>query len=601
MLLTPIGLSFKTNFRLKLRQCCACFVAAQTVLGALLTINLLTCQGLAAGPACGDLLRSSPLTATADGLLIKDHFQRVSIRTGSSPGVASRLIEEARILHLNEDFKYLSDLQEKNLTPSEKQQAFKRAKDKSAVAAKEAQQSGRSLAKRKAYVSSLLDELYEFNSELLPAPAELTKAKWQLSYGPKLRRRCVDYIENLGSLLIKRTPVQSQGSIIPVPFPITIPGARFRESYYWDTYFVIQGLLVTKRWDLAAMQIENFLFMIENYALVPNGLRDYYLTRSQPPVLSSMIRDVVVAGLGKGRDQEIKTWLRDRALPLLKKDYHEFWMNPETRFDSKTGLNHHWDEKNTPREERHGADREEQLGETYRDVRSEAESGKDFTEAFDGKTSQVAPVLLNSVLYKVETDIAWIEDLLGNKVGAKTYLRAAQNRQNAINRFLWDPSEKTYRDYNLRSGKQSAIITADIFAALWAKLASHEQAEGVRRQLAHLELAGGLASSTFTSGKQWDAPFGWAPHHYFAIEGLRNYSQMPNATQDALRLAGKWLTTNENIFNTKHALLEKIDASRGAAPIDDGSRYDTPEGFGWTNGIYMWVLVDVLGYRLSPR
>jgi len=556
-------------------------------------VSILAIPALAAGLSCKDIFPSNSANKASNSelFLIKTAYQKVEIRNHPSPGVSNRLIEEARQLHLNNDFKFLSDLREKELTSQEKAAAFRKAEQA-------AGSFGDKTESRKAYVSSLLGDLFESGPELMEAPPQLSQAKWQLKSGTRLRQATVDYIENTWKTLIKKTPLKSRGSLIPLPFPVAIPGARFQESYYWDSYFAIKALISTKRWDLAAMQVENFLFMIENYGLVPNGMRDYYLTRSQPPLLSSMVRDVVEGALKEGRPrEEILTWLRDKALPLLKKDYHDFWMNPQTRLDAKTGLNHHWDANNKPREERHGTDQEEALGKTYRDVRAEAESGKDFTDAFEGQTSRIAPVLLNSVLYKVETDLAWMEKFLGQPSAAQDFSLAAQKRKQSMDRFLWDPSTQTYRDYHLDRQQQVRIVTADIFTPLWAGAASPEQALGVRKQLSQLEVRGGIMSSTVASGKQWDAPYAWAPHQFFAIQGLRNYGQ----AGDALRIANKWLEANENVFADKGVLLEKIDAVRASTPVEHGDKYETQQGFLWTNAVYLWALTNVVGVPLSPR
>lgn len=511
-------------------------------------------------------------------------YQAVEVRTKPSPGLTSPLIEEARHLRLVDDFKYLSDLRELPLNPMEKVAAEARAEIDGANG-------------RAAYVRSLLGQLYTSGPELVDAPIELTRARWELDGGTEAQRTTVAYTERMWSQLVKRTPVHSSGSLIPLPFPVVIPGARFQESYYWDSYFGMQSLLRTGRWDLAAMQIENFLFAIENYGLIPNGMRDYYLTRSQPPLLSSMIREVVQTAMADGQPHpHIELWLRERALPLLKKDYEQFWMNPATRYDAATGLNHYWDAKNTPREERHASDNEEALGRTYRDVRAEAESGHDFTEAFEGHASRTASVQLNFILYKVEKDLAFLCKWLGDDVGAARYQQAAEKRLNAINQYLWDPAAQTYYPYDLDRGERMGFATSEVFTALWSGGASKQQAEGIRHQLQHLEFAGGIAGSTKFSHKQWDAPNGWAPDQFFAIKGLRDYG----FKEDAERIAHKWTEANERILKETGALWERIDVVRADKPEENGDKYRVQEGFLWTNSVYVWIMTDVFGLKLKP-
>lgn len=556
-------------------------LSLRAILPVLVTIGLftpLTWAKTETLPVLSQLHCQAQLSKSADA-----SFQNVQVQTRGVSAFALKLIEEARTLHVHSDFKYLSDLREKSLSPEQIAEAKGRAQSKVAAGG------------RKAYVSSLLQDLFENGSELLAAPEYLSQALWKLADGSAAQKATVDYIEHLWPKLIKKTPTFTHSSLIPLPYPVIIPGGRFQESYYWDSYFGIQGLLRTGRCDLAAMQIENFLFMINTYGLVPNGMRNYYLSRSQPPLLSAMIRAVVEDDLRRGQSREgIAKWLRERAFPLVKKDYQDFWMNPKTHFDRATGLNHHWDSKNLPREERSGADNEEALAATYRDVRAEAESGKDFTDAFEGQATQIAPVLLNSILYDLEMNLQWMANFIGQTSEAETFLAAASRRRTAINKYLWDPTKKSYFDYKLATGKRGNILTADIFVPMWARLASPEQAQGVHDQLRELEAAGGVLASTKNSGKQWDSPFVWAPQQYFAIDGLRRYG----FNEDAKRIARKFTGAIDKIHSEIGAVLEKIDGIRADRPQEPGNKYYTQEGFLWTNSVYLWAMTDVLGFHL---
>jgi alpha,alpha-trehalase len=510
-------------------------------------------------------------------------------------------IEEARRLKLNSDFMFLSGLRELPLDSSAKAHAEAQAEQLGAEATARALKAGQSLSEaqlegRKVTVAAMVNALFEPGAnEWEEAPRELYQSRWQLEGGSPGQYQTVAYIENLWSKLVKRTPPQTRSSLIPLPFPVIIPGARFQESYYWDSYFGIQALIRTGRWKLAAMQVENFLYMINTYGLVPNGMRDHYLTRSQPPLLSSMVRDVYQAALqaGQSRD-EMNEWLRHRVFPLLKRDYFDFWMNPQTRFDAETGLNHHWDAENTPRPERHSADDEESLAATYRDVRSEAESGKDFTVAFEGRASRMAPVLLNAIMYKIEKDLSWMARTLGDHQQSRQFWEAATHRRAAIDRYLYDPERKAYYDYNLERRGRSTVLTADIYAMLWAGVASRDQARGVRDHLKDLEVAGGILASNVNSGKQWDAPFVWAPHIFFSADGLQNYGYRA----DAVRIVTKFNSAIDRIFARTGAIFEKIDGVLGDLPVERGDKYATQEGFLWTNSVYLWGMTDILGYRL---
>lgn len=513
--------------------------------------------------------------------LVKAPPQAVTINNSSTYN--HPLLEMGRKLKIHSDFKYLSDLLPKRLSKEETQKAIKKAE---AMKSREGDV---------AYVRSLLNDLFFAENELLPVTSEIARPRWTIREKSP-RSRTVDYIENLWGQLIKRTPKKSSGSLIPLPYPILVPGSRFQEAYYWDSYFAIQALIKTGRLELATMQVENFLFMIENYGLVPNGTRTYYLTRSQPPLLASMIRTIIEAHLAEGLSPyTVKEWLYKRALPLVERDYSQFWMNPESRFDVESGLNHHWDSANSERPERHSSDKEELLGLTYRDVRAEAESGKDFTEAFQGEATQVAGVLLNSVMHKLEVDLAWLYRLVGSTGKAKMYETAAARRRQSMNRYLWDPVSRTYRDFHLKKKERLATLTADVFTPLWAGAATAAQAQGVRAQLSRLEQAGGIAASDVISGKQWDSPFGWAPHQYFAIDGLRKYGY----AIDSQRIAQKFVSATESIHNDHGVIFEKIDVINAIKPEEVGNKYETQEGFLWTNSVYLWALTDILNQTLE--
>jgi alpha,alpha-trehalase len=138
------------------------------------------------------------------------------------------------------------------------------------------------------------------------------------------------------------------------------------------------------------------------------------------------------------------------------------------------------------------------------------------------------------------------------------------------------------------------LITADTFVALFVGLATPMQARKMREVLPLLEGNGGVISSDRNSGKQWDAPYGWAPQNYFAIEGLSKYG----FAGDAKRLAQKWVDSIDRIYLQTGKIFEKIDAVTGDLPVEDGGKYPTQEGFLWTNGVYAWAITDILGFEL---
>jgi alpha,alpha-trehalase len=451
-----------------------------------------------------------------------------------------------------------------------------------------------SMSDRREALVFLLDQLFE------PGEAELRAFEGELvmptyaHHGEGIRVEVVQYIESLWADLAKWTPSESAGSILPLPYPILIPGDRFQESYYWDTFFAFKTLIRTGRLELAIMQVENYLYEIAQYGLIPNGSRTYYLSRSQPPMIAAMIREVLTTIKEQNNGElpeNVTSWLRTKVLPLLEIDYQEFWMNPETRYHAETGLNHHWDSETTPRPERHGADNDYELGETPQHTRAGAEDGEDFTNAREGQYASIAPIKLNAILYNYERAMSEFYEWVGNGGSQQRYATAAKVRQEAMNRLMLNEEDGMFYDYQLERERQMGHVTASSFALLWANALTHEQAVRLKENvLEQLEVKGGLMASTLSDGGQWDAPNGWLPQHYFAIEGLLNYS----FEEDAIRIAEKITTTVETAFKKERVLIERFDVLRGTSPIEDGTKYDTQRGFLWTNGVYIWILFDVL-------
>lgn len=494
------------------------------------------------------------------------------------------MIQRATELSLYPDFKYLVDLVP--LTLSSKERA-----EIQSMTQKIRQEKGEEAA-----IRFHIDRNYKWGSELLPAPRELVKARWALS--PSSRHKATfGYIEVTWETLAKVTPQETRSTLLPLPHPVLIPGSRFQEAYYWDSYFALHALVGSGRGQLVRGQIENFVHMINTYGLVPNGNREYYLSRSQPPLLSRMIRDYLSLTHGEKIATQDLGWLRTKILPALIKDYRQFWMNPRTRYDARTGLNRHYDALNTPRPERHSKDKENLLGITPRDVRAEAESGKDFTIAFEGEATQFASVLLNSVMYGVEKDIAYLLTAVGRVKEAKDYERLAAHRKSAMETLMKDPETGLYFDYHLGRRERISILTADAFAPFWVGLDSSPTARASAREaLARLEKAGGIVSSEVTSGKQWDAPYTWAPHIFFAVEGLRRIG----LESDAHRIGENWVNMIDRVHDRMGTILEKYDALRAEAPIETGEKYETQQGFLWTNGVYTWIVRDILGEKPIP-
>lgn len=507
----------------------------------------------------------------------------VARKKSSSKGQTDVDLERARELSIYEDFKWISDLQPKYMTKAQRQRREKRLAQLKAA------------ANENDWIKEYVRTFYSSSLELKPAPASLTKKQFRLK-GLSPHQSTFSGIEEAWQVLARQTPARTSSSLIPVPYPILIPGSRFQESYYWDSYFAMSALLKTGRIELVRMQVENFLYLIDNYSIIPNGLRDYYLGRSQPPVISEMIRRLLEEEMKlRPRKAQALQWLKQRALPLLVSDYENFWMNSETRLNLDTGLNHHFDHFNTPRPERFSLDDEEELGVTFRDVRAEAESGKDFTLAFEKEATQVAPVLLNSIMYQYEKNLSYFHQLLGDRVGQEKYERFANIRKQRMFLLLWDSDSGVFRDYHFTRGPLPAL-TADSYAPLWTGVATQAQATQMVETLSVLDRKGGVVASDIYSGHQWDAPYGWAPHQYMAVEGLNRYGYEEKAHQ----IASRWVKMIDDNFEKQGQLLEKMDVESASAPKETGKKYKTQTGFLWTNGVYVHLILKYLGAELEP-
>ena len=363
---------------------------------------------------------------------------------------------------------------------------------------------------------------------------------------------------------LARPPVAAYGSALAVDSAHVVPGGRFRELYYWDSYFTLLGL-ARDRPALAEATVDAPTGLIERHGHVPNGARSYYLTRSQPP-LFALMPALTPSGMTPRR----------RAAVLRE---YGWWMTARAvRLPDGAVLNRYDDEGDRPRDEAWREDVAVALRsgrpvhEVYRDLRAGAESGWDFSSRWCGdgglpsiRTTRILPVDLNALLYAVETTLG--------------LYAAAAARRTAIDRHMWSAGEGRYADRDLDFGP-TPHLTAATLVPLFAGSASMAQAAAIASLVERTLLApGGLRTTLVESGEQWDAPNGWAPLQWFAIAGLRRYGH------DALaqRIANAWLGTVERDFAATGGLLEKYDIERGGA--GGGGEYPVQDGFGWTNGV----------------
>ncbi|MBS1529718.1 MAG: alpha,alpha-trehalase TreA [Bacteroidetes bacterium] len=411
------------------------------------------------------------------------------------------------------------------------------------------------------------------------------------------------HIDTLWKVLYRRhDTISKYSSLLPVPNDFIIPGGRFRETYYWDSYFTMLGLQQSNRTQIIRDMIGNFAYLLDKYGFIPNGTRTYYLTRSQPPFFSMML-DL----LAKDDGEHVIV----KYQPELLKEY-AFWMRGSeglkpgqayrnsVRMHDGELLNRYWDESDQPREESYKKDvnaaklTKQKLGDFYRNIRAAAESGWDFSTRWmdtTGKletirTTFIIPVDLNCLLYHLELSIAKSYQLQGNGPQYRVYLAKALARKKAILKYSWSAKDGWFMDYNWKERRFSPHKTLAGTYPLEFKIASAAQAAEVAGRLkADFLKPGGLVTTFERSGQQWDSPNAWAPLQYMAIEGLNQYGESGLARQ----IAERWITINLKVFNDTGKLMEKYNVVDTDAKAG-GGEYPLQDGFGWTNGVLLNLL-----------
>ena len=447
-------------------------------------------------------------------------------------------------------------------------------------------------------------------------------------------------IAKLGDLMPEDLGVAGLApGLLYLPNKYVVPGGRFNEMYGWDSYFIVLGLVADKREDLARGMVENFWFEIEHYGAVLNANRTYFLTRSQPPFLTSMMRAVYEAQ-GSFRDTAVKRQWLEKGYALAAKDY-DTWLRPEHQA-GRTGLSRYYDFGEGPvpemaddstyypdvirwliahPAENHGfllkdsptpdaaeierlkkascdvtkssvcaraeADGYRLTADFYKGDRAMRESGFDTSfrfEAFSGAIHHYAPVCLNSLLFRYERDMAHFAHLLGKVADAHIWEERAKKRDVAIQRYLWLQKEGVFADYDFVRARSSAYAYVTSLYPLWAGAATREQATLVESKLSIFERPGGLAMSHSASGMQWDEPYGWAPTNWLVVQGLATYQ----FKEDARRIASKFTASVDRGFAKDGTIREKYNMEAGNADVKVIAGYKTNViGFGWTNGVYL--------------
>jgi len=468
----------------------------------------------------------------------------------------------------------------------------------------------------------------------------------------EMQKRCHIQVKSLPEKItrpgqINTAKLDPQG-LLYLEHKYVVPGGRFNEMYGWDSYFIVRGLVRDGRIELAKGMIENFFFEIEHYGTILNANRSYYLSRSQPPFLTSMILSVYEAE--KAARHEDKKWL-ERAYGYAAKDY-EMWISAPHNAEG-TGLSRYYDFGDVPAPEslkdetdhyrrvaaylvmhpeldrgyldrepvakpspdgvgKHYAveiceasvmtaskpDCEDATGVTlskefYRGDRSMRESGFDVSFRFGphgAGTHHYAAVCLNSLLFKYEKDMETMSKILGRPKDAATWKQRAAARGENIQKYLWDAEQGMFFDYDLHHKERSTYIYITTFYPLWAGAATKEQAAAIMKHLGKLEQPGGLVMSPYESEGQWDFPYAWAPTQLVAIEGMRKYG----FNADADRISYNFLSMIAANFRHDGTIREKYNAVTRSSETAVKAGYNiNVVGFGWTNAVFLVFLHDL--------
>ena len=419
-------------------------------------------------------------------------------------------------------------------------------------------------------------------------------------------RTAIEHINALWPVLTRQPDADDAGTLLPLPYPYVVPGGRFGEIYYWDSYFTMLGLQTAGRTEMIRNMADNFAFMIDTVGFIPNGNRTYFLSRSQPPFFSAMV-DLLASE--KGQSELL------RYLSALRKEY-DFWMDGAAavsdtrpahlkvvRLPDGHILNRFYDLRAVPRAEMYRDDVEtaarssRPAADIYRDLRAACESGWDFSSRWltDPKdlatihTTDIIPVDLNALLFNLEKVLARAYRGNGDTAEADRFDQLASQRQEAVLAYCWDESLGYFMDYDFVAGQHTEVISpAGMFPFFFGMVEDDTYA---RRAAAVLEREllkeGGLASSNNITGQQWDAPNGWAPLQWIAIRGLRNYGQ----EKLAATIKERWIDLNLRVYESTGKMVEKYNVMDMGLEAG-GGEYPVQDGFGWTNGVLLRLLSE---------
>lgn len=384
---------------------------------------------------------------------------------------------------------------------------------------------------------------------------------------------------------LERFHPKDDESLLGLPNKYLVPAHEeghefdFNEMYYWDSYFMVQGMLDAEHKDLVVGILENLLHMYKRFKVIPNASRTYLMGRSQPPFLSTFIWDVFDA-----YDMSDK-WLKG-AIETAEAEYRTVWMGeakPNARMVYQ-GLSRYYDIN-------------------YLNDLAEAESGWDMTTRFGRKALNYVPADLNALLYKYEMDFARYYRYIKDARTAAKWEVEAEHRAKTMRKLMWSNLRGYYFDYNFAKERRGTVSSLAGFYPMWAGMVDQKQAEHMAKSIRRFEQRGGLATTDGqvvqqmipgaivpgTLPVQWSYPNGWAPLQFIVIKGLMRYGYQ----DDARRIAMKWLRNNLNWFNEHGLFLEKYNVVSPGKPPAKGL-YPSQTGFGWTNAVFEYLCKEFI-------
>lgn len=406
-------------------------------------------------------------------------------------------------------------------------------------------------------------------------------------------------------------------SIIPVPHPVVVPGGRFREFYYWDSYWIVRGLLLSEMYDTVKGMLNNFVSIVDRYGLIPNGGRNYYTMRSQPPLFIAMVDSYL--------EFTNDTEFLGKNIKYLEKEFL-FWIKNRKIEVSKNGRNYtlcqYRDNSSGPRPESYREDVEtaqffetEDRNRFYSELKSAAESGWDFSSRWfindkgknqgnltDIKIKSIVPVDLNAIIYWNAKLLSKFFKILNRPKEAEVYEKISDKWLEAVDAILWDPELGAWLDYDLLNNKKRDYVYPSNLSPLWTNCYPADKKSDYTEKVVNymikrkvLDNLGGVPASLEHTGEQWDYPNAWPPHQYIIIMGLEN-ANTTVTKRFAFELAEKWVQNNYKAYTQTKAMYEKYDATV-VGGHGGGGEYEVQLGFGWTNGVIM-ELLDRYGGQL---